>query len=386
MNIFYIALNTIKRNLRDKKALLSSILMPILMIIILGTALNSRFQSTELDKLDICYLNLDSGTLGKEFERFLEDDEIKEILNVKVVTSIKEGEKLVNDKKAVSLLLVPQDYSEKLEAGKESAIKIYNTKYADFKNTIVENIVDAYNSAGNTIMAIAKLNSSNSLNYIRYKAVDENILSTEGNSPRGIDYYAVAMLVLAIMSSAGFAGDVISEDYFYDVSVRIKSTPIKSYERLLGKIIGCVFDIFIKAVIIIVFSKLVYKVNWGNNFGMIAIIVISAAVFSTVFGMFVAMVVGNGNKASGILNILNNVFTFGAGGYAVLLTRELGESVMMHLSPNFYPQAALFNVIYSNNYSVNIHFFSTFGYISMLWAAAVLLFIGFITVERRRVR
>lgn len=386
MNIFYIALNTIERNLRDKKALLSSILMPILMIIVLGTALDSRFQSTKLDKLDICYLNLDNGTLGKEFERFLENDEIKELLNVKVVASIEEGEKLVNDKKSLSLIYVPQDYSEKIKSGEEANIKIYNTKYADYKNTMIENIIDAYNSAGNTIMAVSKLNSSNSLSYTRYNAVDENILSTEGNSPRGIDYYAVAMLVLAIMSSSGFAGEVISEDYFYDVAVRIKATPIKPYERLAGKILGCVFDIFIKAAIIIIFSKLVYKVNWGNNFGMIAIIVISAAVFSTVFGMFVAMVVGNGSKASGILNILNNVFTFGAGGYAVLLTRDLGESVFMHLSPNFYPQAALFNVIYSNHYSVNIHFFNTFGYIAMLWAFSALLFLCFITVERRRVR
>ncbi|GFZ33270.1 permease [Clostridium zeae] len=386
MNIFYIALNTIERNLRDKKALLSSILMPILMIIVLGTALDSRFQSTKLDKLDICYLNLDSGAFGKEFEGFLENDEIKELLNVKVVASIAEGEKLVNDKKALSLIYVPQDYSEKIKSGEETNIKIYNTKYADFKNTMIENIIDAYNSAGNTIMAVSKINSSNSLSYTRYNAVDENILSTEGNSPRGIDYYAVAMLVLAIMSSSGFAGEVISEDYFYDVAVRIKATPIKPYERLAGKILGCVFDIFIKAVIIIVFSKLVYKVNWGNNFGMIAIIIISAAVFSTVFGMFVAMVVGNGSKASGILNILNNVFTFGAGGYAVLLTRDLGESVFMHLSPNFYPQAALFNVIYSNHYSVNIHFFNTFGYIAMLWAFSALFFLCFITVERRSVR
>lgn len=385
MNIFYIALNTIKRNFRDKRTLFRSILMPVLMIIVLGTALNSFFQSPKPDKINICYLNQDSGVAAGEFDKFLNSQEIKNMLNVKVVSSISEGEKLVNDKTAVSLLVVPKDYSEKLKTGKESAIQIYNTKYTDYKNTMVENIVEAYDSAGNAMAAVSKLNTNN-LGYTPYSTVDENVISTNGKSPRAIDYYGVAMLVLAVMSSAIFAADMVSEDYFYDVAIRVKAAPIKPYERLVGKILGCVFDICIKAVIIIGFSKFAYGVNWGNNPGMVAVIIISAAVFSTVFGMFIAMAVGSGNRASGIITILNNIFTFLAGGYALILTQDVHVSAVMHISPNFYPQAALLNVIYSNNYRVNVHFFSTFGYILMLWVLSALLFICFISLERRRIR
>lgn len=385
MNILYIALNTIKRNFRDKKSLFGSIMMPILMIIILGTALNGFFKSTNLDKIEISYLNMDAGAASEEFEKFLESDEISELLDVNEVSSIDEGENLVNDKKAVSLIVIPEDYSEKLMSGEESFIQIYNSKYTDFKNSMVENILEAYNSAGNTIMAVSKLNTNN-ISYTRYTTVDENVISTVGKAPRAIDYYGVAMLVLAIMSSASFAAEMVSEDYFDNVGMRIKASPVNPYERLMGKILGCVFDIFIKGVIIIAFSKLAYGVNWGNNFGMIAIIILSAAVFSTIFGMFMAMIIGNGNKASGILNILNNVFTFLAGGYALILTQDVNISKIMHLSPNFYPQTALLNVIYDNNYRINVHFFNTFGYISMLLAFSALLFISFIGIERRRIR
>ena len=385
MNILYIAISTIKRNFRDKKSMFRSILMPILMIIVLGTALNSAFEGQKIDKFNVCYLNEDSGSELNEFNNFLKNNEIKDILNVREVASIEEGKKLIEDKKAVSLIVVPKGYSEKLKSGDKAVIQIYNTKYKDFKSDIVENIVEAYNSAGNAVMAVAKLNAKD-LRYTPYDAVEESIISTEGKAPRAIDYYGVAMLILAIMNSAAFAADMVSEDYFENVGVRIKTAPVKTYERLLGKILGCVFDIFIKGMIIIGFSKLAYGVNWGNNFGMIALIIISAAVFSTIFGMFITMAVGSGNRATGIISIVNNVFTFGAGGYALIVTQDVHQSILMHLSPNFYPQTALLNVIYSNNYRVNVHFFNTTGYILMLWVLSGLLFLGFLALERRRIR
>lgn len=385
MNVLYIALNTIKRNFRDKRSMFRSILMPILMIMVLGTALNSAFQSGKIDKINVCLLNQDGGTAAEEFNKFVNSEEIKEILNVTKVSSLEEGEKLVNDKKAASVLVIPKGYSDKLMSGEDVSIQIYNSKYTDFKNALVENIIEAFNSAGNAMTAVAKLNAKD-LGYTRYSSVDENVISIEGKAPRAIDYYGVAMLILAIMSSASFAADMVSEDYFENVGVRIKASPAKPYERLIGKVLGCVFDIFIKAVIIIAFSKIAYNVNWGNNLGMVGVIIISAAVFSTALGMFITMAVGSGSKASGIVNLLNNVFTFMAGGYAVIITQNVNISAIMHLSPNFYPQTALLNVIYSNNYNINVHFFNTFGYISMLWVFSVLLFICFIALERRRVR
>jgi ABC-2 type transport system permease protein len=385
MNILYIAISTIKRNFRDKRSMFRSIMMPILMIMVLGAALNGAFVGQKIDKFNVGYLNEDGGSISKEFNNFLNNDEIKGIVNLKEVASIEEGEKLINDKKAVSLIVIPKDYSKKLNSGENAIIKIYNTKYKDFKNEIIENIVDAYNSAGNAMLAISKLNAKD-LNYTRYSTVGESIISTVGKTPRAIDYYGVAMLVLAIMSSAIFAADMVSEDYFENVGVRVKASPVKSYERLMGKILGCVFDIIIKAIIILAFSKLIYHVNWGENFGMIGLIIISAAVFATIFGMFITMFVGNGNRASSIISLVNIVFTFLAGGYALMVTRDFNQSVIMHLSPNFYPMTALLNVIYSNNYRVNIHFFSTTVYISMLCVLSALLGLVFIALERRRIR
>ena len=383
MNVFYIALSTIKRNFRDKKSLIRSVLMPILLIIVLGTALNKFFQAEDLQRFHIAYLNEDSGEMHSSFEKFLEMDDIKKIIEAKTVGSFEEGQKLVTDKKAVCLIVIPKEYSEKIKSGEKSNITIYNSKYADFKNSIVQNIVDSYNSGGNTIYAISKENVTKP-EYKRYPIISEESISIKGKRPRALDYYAVAMLILAIMNSALFACSCIGEDYFDAVGSRIKSTPIKSYQVFLGKLLGSIFTTFIKALIVIAFSKFVYGANFGSNWGGIIFIVLTISVMSAAFGMMVCMVVGNTAKASTLITILVNIFTFLAGGYAAIITTNESASKVMHLSPSFHAQTALLNTIYPDGFRATVQFFTTQGYIINMWCLSLVMFGILYIVERRR--
>ena len=383
MNVFYIALSTIKRNFRDKKSLFRSILMPILMIIVLGTALNKFFQPEDLQKFSVAYLNEDKGEMHTNFEKFLEMDDIKKIIEIKTVNSFEEGQKLVTDKVAACFIVIEADYSEKIKSGEKGSINIYNSKYKDFKNDIVKDIVDSYNSAGNAVYAISKGNIT-APEYKRYSIMNEESISIKGKRPGALDYYAVAILILAIMNSAVFACSCIGEDHFEAVGYRVKSTPIKSYEVFLGKLIGSVFTTFIKAIIVIAFSKLVYGANFGSNWGMITFIVLTASVMAAAFGMMVCIIVGNTAKASTLINILVNVFTFLAGGYAAIITTDASVSKVMHLSPNFYAQTAMFNTIYPDGFKATVQFHSTQGYIMCMWCFSLIMFGIFYIVERRR--
>jgi len=383
MNVFYIALSTIKRNFRDKKSLIRSVLMPILLIIVLGTALNKFFQAEDLQRFHIAYLNEDSGEMHSSFEKFLEMDDIKKIIEAKTVGSFEEGQKLVTDKKAACLIVIPKDYSEKIKLGQKGNIAIYNSKYKDFKSSIAENIVDSYNSAGNTIYAVSKGNIVKP-EYKRYSLINEEGVSIKGKRPSALDYYAVAVLILAIMNSALFACSCIGEDHFDSVGARVKSTPAKSYEVFLGKLLGSVLTTFIKAIIVITFSKLVYGANFGSNWGGIIFIVLTASVMAAAFGMMVCMIVGNTAKASTLISILVNVFTFLAGGYAAIVGANESVSKVMHLSPSFHAQTALFNTIYPDGFRATVQFYTTQGYIINMWCLSLVMFGVLYIVERRR--
>lgn len=383
MNILYIAASTIKRNFRDKKSVFRSILMPIIFIIILGMALNQMFENPKIDKINVAYLNLDKGAASQGFEQFIQMSDIKKVLNVNKVSSFSEGRKLVTEKKAASLIIIPEGYSDKIISGKKDSIEIYNSKYADFKSSIVKNIVECFNSVGNTQSAMS-LNNAAKVAYNRYSVMTENSISIKGKRPRAIDYYAVSILVLAIMSSSLFACSSIGEDYFEAVGVRIKSTPLRKYENFLGKLIGCVCTSLIKAGIIIAFSKFVYGANYGSNWGMISLIVFTTSVMSCAFGMMMCMLIGNTVKASTIISILINVFTFIAGGYAAIIGADKSESMLMHLSPNLYAQTALFNTIYPNGFKAAYQFFTTQGYILQMWYFAIIMFVVLFLAERRR--
>lgn len=383
MNILYIAASTIKRSFRDKKSLFRSILMPIIFIIILGTALSNMFENPHIDKINVAYLNMDKGTVSQSFEQFLNMDDIKKILNVKQVDSFEEGQKLVTDKKAASLIIVPKGYSDDIKSGEKGNIEIYKSKYADFTSSIVKSIVECFNSGGNTQSAMS-LNNMAKLAYSRYSAMKETSISIEGKRPRAIDYYAVSIVVLAIMNSALFASSSVGEDYFETVGSRIKSTPIRKYEIFFGKLIGCVFTSVIKAGIVIAFSKFVYGANYGNSWGMIAFIVFTTAVMACAFGMMMCMLVGNTAKASSIISLLVNVFTFIGGGYVAIIAADMNVSKTMHLSPNFYAQTALFNTIYPDGFKATYQFYTTQGYILQMWYFTIIMFVILFLVERRK--
>jgi ABC-2 type transport system permease protein len=64
MNIFHVAYYTVLRNLRDRKSMASMLLFPIILILILGSALSSNYAVSDVGKTPVAYLNKDKGAFS----------------------------------------------------------------------------------------------------------------------------------------------------------------------------------------------------------------------------------------------------------------------------------------------------------------------------------
>ena len=71
MKIINIAYYSILRNFRDKRSISLTLLFPVLLILILGTALNSAYSPRNMDKISVAYVNMDNGAISKRFDAFL---------------------------------------------------------------------------------------------------------------------------------------------------------------------------------------------------------------------------------------------------------------------------------------------------------------------------
>ena len=87
-----IFLYTIKRQTRDKEAMIMLMIFPIVLILVLGSALSWAFKPNSIDILKVSYFNEDTGRAGQELDGFIFSEEIAGYLDVKKVSSRDEGE------------------------------------------------------------------------------------------------------------------------------------------------------------------------------------------------------------------------------------------------------------------------------------------------------
>ena len=110
MKLLNIAKVTFFRRLRDKQELLTNIFLPLLLIFILGTALQGNFGVSELGDIPTAYLNEDKGPGGEAFEEFLEEEEIKQWLHVIPVDSYDQGLSLIDQREALTFIYLPENF------------------------------------------------------------------------------------------------------------------------------------------------------------------------------------------------------------------------------------------------------------------------------------
>lgn len=374
MRIFHVAYYIILTNLRDKKSMANMLLLPIVLILILGTALGGAFKITNLESIPVCCLNNDKGSMSQYFDDFLNSEEIKDILQIKKVTSIDEGRKLVNDKNSRALILINESYSDDIKSGRKAYIGVYTGKSTSFGASVVKNIVESFVGGANTVSAMQKLNTSES-NYKRTESIVESPITTDGKRPRAIDYYAVTMLVMILMYGAQYGSYGIGIDYLEKRGQRVKATPIKPYEQFIGITLGNIFTIMCQSAVLILFTKYAYKANWGSNIPGILLISFTLTVLSTATGIMLTVLIRDKRKASSILSLIIPIMTFLAGGYAPINTGNLGFAKFMYISPNYLGQTALFNIIYGQPVTANIQLLSTAECIGIMWAITIIMFI-----------
>ena len=379
MNIITIALVDMKRVLRDKKTLMYMLLLPIILISILGTALGSVFSVNSLEKINVGYINEDKGDLSKSFDEFLEEKEIKEILNYKKIVSLEEGEKLLENKKISAIVYIGENYSKTLKENNETLIEISGIDSSSFSYTVVKNVIESYIEHANSFIAISSIDAKK-VDFEKYDVIKDESISTKGNMPRAIDYYAITMMVMTILYGSGYGTEFIVELKKLPIGKRISVSPIKTRDIVIGKALAAVMSMSLQVVVLIGFSKYIYKANFGENIMVVLFICFTLIVFSITLGVALSSMFNNELLADKILSMLIPIFTLVSGGYFKISVPDSSilASKIMYLSPSYLAQRALFSSIYKGN---SLYIKET---IFILWGFSIVFLLVSIVFQRRK--
>ncbi len=369
---------TLLRNLRDKGSMAQMVLLPVVLILILGIALNPAFQPYQISPVPVGYLHEDRGPAGDYFEQFIRSDEIGAILEVKAVSSREEGLDGLKEGRFSAFVYLPDDFSLRPAAGEKAAIEIAIDPAATLNADIVENVLESFIHGANAVEAVHRLGLAEPAYTFSGGGIVERPLAASGIRPGAMDYYAVTMLVMIIMYGSLYACFGMRESYLAAAGRRIKSSPIRGAEHYVGLVLANVVTVYLQVLVVLAFTRYAYNVNWGDNLPLILLITFTLVLLSTGLGTLIGMVARNEMIAGGVLNVLIPAFTFIAGGYFKFTAPGPFFAALQHVSPNYLAQTAIFNTIYGGPAA------QTAAFLGAMWLIILGTFAAAVAVERRK--
>lgn len=275
---------------RDRKALLTLILMPILLIGILGAAFGNMMDDEDapsIKKFKVGIVNGDDGELGSALENEVFKKGMPDLVSAESMAEEELERKLKNQEISVGVI-IPENFSGHIMTDEKSEVKVVSIPSAAIQSSIVENAVLQFSqtAAVNVIglQAVGAANKGNEVPALAEIAADssaviEEIAVRKDHKPVGsFQYYAAGMGVMFLLMTVITGVSAMIEEKEQDVYNRLLVTTLSNQHYLLGKFIGLLFMSSVQFLVIIVTTRYLYGVNWGES--MIAVLVVG---FSFVF-------------------------------------------------------------------------------------------------------
>ncbi|NRD78695.1 ABC transporter permease [Bacillus sp. BRMEA1] len=340
MNILNIAIKEIKHSVRDIRTFVFMLAFPIVLMLILGTALSNAFNSKlAVDDIHVLYKITADPMIATSFQSFIKEAE-KSGVQFKQISGNLDGKNEVKENNFSAYIEVTND-----------GIQLYGTSRNSIEESIIQGMLSAYAGRYNVVASVAKVDPSKVSTALASHSEDHFIKEKSLNSkkqPGSMDYYAMAMTTMIALYAALGASSLIRGERTRNTSIRLLTAPISKGEIFLGKIIGALLINITFVMVIVAFSSIAFKANWGNHFGMVFLVLATEVFLSVSFGLGVSYLAKTGEAARTILMIVIQLSSFFGGAYFKIDDAK-GISIT-NLSPLTWANNAVTKIIYANDY------------------------------------
>jgi ABC-2 type transport system permease protein len=324
------AWSEVTRLLRIRTVLLLLIGLPLLLIFLLGNALENDIKPVKI----AAYVE-DTQQLGEAAKQYLSSAEIKSFASTLLRSSEEEVKTDLKSGKVDFGFVIPASAPPpQHEAGNLGEVIFYPGKYTE-RNMTAASIL-------NQFLAEIEIQASSAIVVpeIREAQVSGNVQAREaislvevgtlvaGNNVEygnfsALQYYAVAYLVMFLLYGGMSAALSLSEERVSGTLHRLYAMPVSINAILFGKLVGVMLFAIIQSIVLIGFTKLVYGVDWGTHYGGIALICMLISIATVGFAIIVSSFVRSQRAMESIFSLLITSMTFLSGG----MIADLGQTV-----------------------------------------------------------
>ncbi|MFN2744668.1 ABC transporter permease [Bacillus sp. z60-18] len=341
MNTFIIAKKEIISAFRDKRTLAFMLAFPIVLIMILGTALTNAFDhEVSVGKIHVLYKDKSDGEFSQGFKTFAKEAKTSGVYFEKVLsdmdakTEVKKGH-----------------YDAYLEVT-GSGMKFYKMEKNSVKNSIIQGMLTAFANRYHAVAEIVKVSPKQAGEAFVNSSHDDYIKETSLNSdkkPGSMDYYAVTMTTLIALYSAIHASYLIRGERLRKTADRLVAAPVHKAEIFAGKLIGGLGANLLCILIVIAVSMFLFKANWGEHLWLVLVVVLTVVLFAVSFGLGISYLTNTGEAGVATINVLIPLVAFFGGAYFPVEDVQGALVVIKDLSPLTWTNEAIIKIIYTND-------------------------------------
>jgi len=403
MKLLVIGLKDLKVAFRDKVGMIM-LAGPFALTLAMGFvtgAFSVSAGETAIQATKVAVVNEDEGELGDAMVTWLQDDSMRSIVNISVVSSAARARDLVDEGEFVAGLILPVDFSQAILSAEgleqESPIEMYVYPGQPIRVGIVRSLIERFvaridagvvsSKVAVTGLIGAGLIQPQEANDVG-REVGEALVTLESGAMAGITIQsqrveeeevgiqplallAPSMAMLFLMYTvSGIGGRSIIAEREDGTLPRMLATPTDGAWILGGKVIGVVLVGVAQLAIVIGVTSLLFQLHWGDMLG-VAVLIVAAVFGAAGWGILLAAFARTAEQVSTIgmammlfFGLLGGSF-FGGGSFGGTLG-TIGK-----ITPNAWAQEG-FAILAGTGTLTDIVGLAVMG--SLLFGVAVLVF------------
>lgn len=323
-----IAYNYLKIAIKDKVGIMIMIMMPLMFTFIMGSALEGAF-TPKIERFEIAYANEDKGEISRQLDKVLKSSNVSDIFTA-VQMKREELQESMNNGKYPAALVVDETFTENVMNGRDARIKIIKSQGKDLQEGILKGVVNNFVEGINFSYAASRViqenaGSTKNMEMLNAEAVNpgnsesvKEVNLKTGKDISTMQYFASAMLVMFMLFTSALGASNMIKEREECTLMRTMSAPVKEFDVLAGKFIGNVLLALVQGCFVIVFTKLVYNVDWGNSLISLFAITISVVFVAASMSFLLSMVLNSEKAAAGVISVLMLLMSFLGGSFTPL--------------------------------------------------------------------
>lgn len=333
----------LKRKIRQPLLIVNLTLLPLLLILILGSALagtftDDRSTSTTSVSVDLGVVDLASGPEASQFSDFIDDATVFDVHRYRSTAAVNRAVRAGDVEVA---LVVPATFGDRRADGRTASVSLRAVDTNVDSLRAAQVAIQAYNEAVVTTATVAESGRVPTGGWTLHDHTPKAAAgpSDPSTGVSGITYYGVTMLVLVLVYGMANTMNFVKEEYTEALGDRYLVAPRSRFTIVSAQVVTGIILSMLQAAVVVGVAHTVFGADYGERMGMFAVVVFLLAVFSNAIGLLLGLIARAYPLLDPIVTIAIPAMTFLAGGFVRL---DLGG--LQNLTLNGVFQRAMFQL------------------------------------------